>query len=93
MGRGDRYILSSVVLRLDRCFGLPFPQPFLHSILRPESQERAIDFDIFGRQLCSEGCLLFLDLSEFCVGFYRERVHGLVSDNTFQSLESRVGGF
>ena len=93
MGRGDRYILSSVVLRQDPCFGLPFPQPLLHSILRPESQQRAIDFDLFGRQLCSEGCLLFLYLSEFSVGFYRERVHGLVSDNTLQALESRVGGF
>jgi len=92
MGRGDRYILSSVALRLDRCFGLPFTQPLLHSIFRPESQERAIDFDIFGRQLCSESCLLFLDLSEFSVNFYRERVHGLVSDNTLQSLETMVCG-
>ena len=36
---------------------------------------------------------MFLDLSEFSVGFYRERVHGLVSNDALQSLESRVCGF
>src|SRR6267143_2691081 len=93
MGSGDRCSLFSGPCRLTRCFGLPFPQPLLHSILWPELQEKAVHFHFLSRELCSEGCFLFLDLSEFSVGFYGECVHCLVSDNAFKSLESRVSRF